>query len=289
MRNPAALFRAGDTLFVDDWGLRRTTLWTLEGRAAGAMPASDALRGILPRAGDAAGRFYYEVSPRPGADGQGNRDSAVVVRAGAGAATAIDTIARLAPLDLAEVDGRRGAPVRAPGVQRLGPLGRRCPTARSGWRGSTRTGWSGAIPTGTWRRGEPLPDRVLEVTRYDRELFLRQLPARAERHRRAASVRARSSRRSRRRSPRRTARSGWRRAARRSTRPGATTWWTGAGGCAAEIRVPGPRTYRGGGDGRRARRRADAGRRASPSFAVPPAAGTVSRRTHRWLNGGLIA
>ena len=31
-------------------------------------------------------------------------------------------------------------------------------------------------PSGQWTRGEPLPDRVLEVTRYDRELFLRRFP-----------------------------------------------------------------------------------------------------------------
>ena len=31
-------------------------------------------------------------------------------------------------------------------------------------------------PAGKWTRGEPLPDRVLEVTRYDRELFLRRFP-----------------------------------------------------------------------------------------------------------------
>ena len=30
--------------------------------------------------------------------------------------------------------------------------------------------------SGTWTAGEPLPDRVLEVTRYDRELFLRKFP-----------------------------------------------------------------------------------------------------------------
>jgi hypothetical protein len=30
--------------------------------------------------------------------------------------------------------------------------------------------------SGRWTRGEPLPDRVLEVTRYDRELFLRRFP-----------------------------------------------------------------------------------------------------------------
>jgi hypothetical protein len=31
-------------------------------------------------------------------------------------------------------------------------------------------------PDGAWHRGEALPDRVLEVTRYDRELFLRKFP-----------------------------------------------------------------------------------------------------------------
>ena len=31
-------------------------------------------------------------------------------------------------------------------------------------------------PQGKWSKGKPLPDRVLEVTRYDRELFLRRFP-----------------------------------------------------------------------------------------------------------------
>ena len=35
-------------------------------------------------------------------------------------------------------------------------------------------GLAGSV--GQWTRGEPLPDRVLEVTRYDRELFLRRFP-----------------------------------------------------------------------------------------------------------------
>src|SRR5689334_10861614 len=29
--DPFALFRAGDTLYVDDWGMRRTTAWSLAG------------------------------------------------------------------------------------------------------------------------------------------------------------------------------------------------------------------------------------------------------------------
>jgi hypothetical protein len=31
-------------------------------------------------------------------------------------------------------------------------------------------------PSGEWTRGEALPDRVLEVTRYDRELFYQKFP-----------------------------------------------------------------------------------------------------------------
>lgn len=45
------------------------------------------------------------------------------------------------------------------------------------WQGrvyDNRVDWRG--PDGRWSRGQPLPDRVLEVTRYDRELFLRKFP-----------------------------------------------------------------------------------------------------------------
>ena len=31
-------------------------------------------------------------------------------------------------------------------------------------------------PDGRWTKGQPLPDRVLEVTRFDRELFFRKFP-----------------------------------------------------------------------------------------------------------------
>jgi hypothetical protein len=174
IRHPAGLFRAGDTLVVDDWGLRRSTLWTLQGRSAGAIPASDALRGILPRARDAAGRFYYEVAPRPGADGQGNRDSAAVVRAASGAAKG-DTIARLAPLDLAEVTGDAGRRFERRVFSGSDKWGVR--PDGSVWVArvyENRVIWRD--PEGTWHRGEALPDRVLEVTRYDRELFLRNYP-----------------------------------------------------------------------------------------------------------------
>jgi hypothetical protein len=174
IRNPSTVFRAGDSLYVGDWGLRRTTLWTLDGRAIGLMPASDAFRGVLPRARDASGRFYYEISPRPGPDGLGNRDSGVVVRAAPGSATA-DTLARLAPADLAEIMGDAGRRFERrifSGSDRWGAL-----PDGSLWVArvyDNRVDWRD--PGGAWHRGEALPDRVLEVTRYDRELFLRRFP-----------------------------------------------------------------------------------------------------------------
>ncbi len=174
LRNPATLFRAGDTVYVGDWGLRRTSRWTLDGRFAGAVPASDAVRGVLPRARDAAGRFYLELTPRPGADGRGNRDSAVIVRAGP-ALERPDTIARLSPLDIAEVVGDAGRRFERrvfSGADLWGAL-----PDGSLWVGrvyENRVDWRD--PSGKWTRGEPLPDRILEVTRYDRELFLRRFP-----------------------------------------------------------------------------------------------------------------
>jgi hypothetical protein len=174
LRNPSTLFRAGDTLYVGDWGLRRTSRWTLDGRFAGAGAATDAMRGVLPRARDAAGRFYLELPPRLGAEGRGNRDSAAVVRAAPGLDGG-DTIARLAPLDIAEVTsdaGRRFERRVFSGADQWGAL-----PDGSLWVGrvyGNRVDWRD--PSGKWTRGEPLPDRVLEVTRYDRELFVRRFP-----------------------------------------------------------------------------------------------------------------
>ena len=174
LRNPSALFRAGDTLYVSDWGLRRTTLWTIDGRFVRSFPAADALRGVLARARDGAGGFYFEASPHPGSEGQGNRDSAAVVRTGPGLEHP-DTLIRLAPLDIAEVEsdaGRRFERRIFSGADCWGVL-----PDGSLWVArvySNRVDWRD--PKGTWIRGEPLPDRVLEVTRYDRELFLRRFP-----------------------------------------------------------------------------------------------------------------
>jgi hypothetical protein len=174
LRNPASVFRSADTLCVSDWGLRRTTLWSMTGRLNRAIKAPELARGALPRVRDAAGRFYMEVPPRPGGDGSGNRDSAAVVR-GQPDFQRLDTIARLAPLDLAEVEsdaGRRFERRVFSGTDRWGVL-----PDGSLWVArvyANRVDWR--APDGEWTKGEALPDRVLEVTRYDRELFLRKFP-----------------------------------------------------------------------------------------------------------------
>ncbi len=174
IRNPTTLFVSEDSLYVGDWSLRRTTLWTMEGRLVRSVPTSDAVRGSLPQARDALGRFYADLFPRPGADGSGNRDSAAVLRVDPTFNRA-DTIARLAPLDIAEVTGDAGRRFERRvfgGLDRWGAL-----PDGSLWVArvyENRVDWR--APNGTWTRGEPLPDRVLEVTRYDRELFLQGFP-----------------------------------------------------------------------------------------------------------------
>jgi hypothetical protein len=174
IRNPATLFRGGDTLFVGDWALRRTTLWTLQGKAVGVIPASDAVRGVLPVARDASGRFYHEIAPRPGPDGVGNRDSSAVVCASLENAKP-DTVAHLAPAEVAEITsdaGRRFERRVFSGADLWGALPDGAVWVARVY--ENRVAWRDA--DGTWHKGEPLPDRVLEVTRYDRELFLRRFP-----------------------------------------------------------------------------------------------------------------
>jgi hypothetical protein len=174
LRNPATTFVAEDTLHIGDWGLRRTTLWTLDGRLVRAVPSVDAARGALPHARDSAGNFYVKVAPPPGPDGRGNRDSAAVIRVSADLTT-LDTVAWLAPLDVAEVaaeSGRRFERRALSGEDLWGVL-----PDGSLWVArvyDNRVEWRS--PDGEWIRGEPLPDRVLEVTRYDREVFYQKFP-----------------------------------------------------------------------------------------------------------------
>jgi hypothetical protein len=165
IRNPASVFLAGDTLYVSDWGLRRVGLWSRDGRLLRTIPAPATTRGALPSERDASGSWYLELKPAPGPDGSGNRDSAVVVAADPVFRT-LDTVAQLAPLDLAEVTGdagRRFEPRALSGTDRWGALAdgsvwvARVSENRVDWRS----------PDGEWEEGDLLPDRVLEVSQYD--------------------------------------------------------------------------------------------------------------------------
>lgn len=172
--NPFALFRSGDSLWVDDWGMQRSTIWSMSGALAGTQPAAAALHGALPKARDAAGQLYYEINPPPRADGSGNRDSAAIVRTNP-AFTRFDTVARLSPPDLASVvsEGQTRLERRAlSGIDRWGilPDG----TIWVARPGPNRVWW--IAPNGKSTRGEALPDPVLPVTAEDRELFFRQFP-----------------------------------------------------------------------------------------------------------------
>jgi hypothetical protein len=174
LRNPSTIFFAEDTLYVGDWGMRRLSLWVPSGRLARSIPAPAVTRGTLPQARDSAGRYYLDLYPLPGPDGSGNRDSAALVRSNSDL-TRVDTIARLAPFDIAEVIGEAGRRFERrvfSGNDQWGVL-----PDGSVWVArvyDNRVDWRS--PSGQWMRGEPLPDRVLEVTRYDRELFLRRFP-----------------------------------------------------------------------------------------------------------------
>ncbi len=175
LKNPFAVFRSQDSLWVADWGLRRLTVWGPDGRLARAVAAPEATRGVLPRARDAAGRFYLALPPPPRPDGSGNRDSGAVVRT-APDFSRIDTVARLAPPDLAEVQGDAGRRFERrvfSGTDQWGVL-----PDGSVWVArvaQNRVDWRDPV-SGRWTEGEALPDRVLEVTRADRELFVRSFP-----------------------------------------------------------------------------------------------------------------
>jgi hypothetical protein len=173
-RNPYGIFSFQDTLFVNDWGMGRTTMWSPDGDLLDAIPATDATRGTLPRARDASGRFYVAVRPPPGPDGKGNQDSAAVLRTSHQLDRA-DTVAMLSPLDIAEVFGDAGRRFE-----------RKVFSGEDAW---------GVLPDGTlwvarvnhnrvWlfptdapeQRGPMLPDPIFPVNRADREVFLRQFP-----------------------------------------------------------------------------------------------------------------
>lgn len=172
--HPFAVTTVGDTIYLADWGMRRTTVWSADGRLVDSIPAPDATRGTLPKARDAAGRLYFEVAPPPGRDGSGNRDSAVIVRASP-SLTRFDTVMRLAPLDLARME--RESTIRFErrvlsggdlwGVRRDGTIWvARTIQNRVDFRDSS----------GNVRRGPGLPDPVYEITQADRDLLLATYP-----------------------------------------------------------------------------------------------------------------
>ncbi len=173
-RNPFGIFSFRDTLFVNDWGMGRTTMWSADGDLVDAIPTSSITRGTLPRARDAAGRFYVAVRPPPGPDGRGNQDSAAVLRT-SHQLDRVDTVAMLSPLDIEEVFGDAGRRFE-----------RRVFSGEDAW---------GVFPDGTlwvvrvnhnrmWlfpvdaeeHHGPMLPDPVWPVTRADRTVFLRRFP-----------------------------------------------------------------------------------------------------------------
>lgn len=172
IQHPIRIFALADTLFVSDWGRQRVTVWTAGGQFVRESPLLAG--GALPSAIDGQGRFYAALAPNPGRDGSGNRDSAAVVRGVPGTA-ALDTVARLTPLDLARVVTDQGT-----------RFDRRIFSGEDHWGvlpdGSVwvarhyhnRVDWRDT--TGRWTRGGPLFDRILQVTDTDRERFIAQFP-----------------------------------------------------------------------------------------------------------------
>ena len=173
--HPLAVFAVADTVYLADWGRRRTTVWTADGRLLDSIPAADALRGAYPRARDAAGQLYFEVPPEPGRDGSGNRDSAAIVRAPR-TLTRFDTVARLAPVEVAEMrreNSRRFEKRALSGTDLWGV-------------GPDGTVWIARVdrnrlvtvdPRRVTTEGPELPDPVFEVTQADRDRYLQEFPA----------------------------------------------------------------------------------------------------------------
>jgi len=173
--HPSTVFSVGDSIYLSDWGMRRTTVWTGDGRLIDSIPSPDALRGSAPRACDGAGQLYFEVRPQPGTGGAGNRDSAAIVRAPRDLSR-FDTVARLAPVDVREM--LRGESTRFErqvfsGDDRWGV-----------WRDGTvwiarllRNQIESIEPGGRVSKGPELPDPVYEVTQADRLRYLQGFPS----------------------------------------------------------------------------------------------------------------
>jgi hypothetical protein len=173
--HPLSLIGLGDTTVISDWGLHRFSTWSPTGQRLMCWPAPVPLQLALPRARDAAGQWYFQVAPEPGADGAGLVDSGAVVRADP-LLTHFDTLARLAPPDLVRVAGMNGDRYQrrtfggddAWGVRPDGTL----------WLArvfQNRVEW---YQPGSHKpeRSPLLPDPVLTVSDMDRELYVRRFP-----------------------------------------------------------------------------------------------------------------
>ena len=169
-QHPHFVFAAGDTTYIGDWGRRRVTAWTSDGTLVDSIPALAAASGALPLAVDGAGRLYAEVYPLPTAD----MDSGAVLRLSADLER-VDTVARLAPYDLVEVREDRGVRMQRRALSGSDVWGVLADgTVWVARVDQNRVDW--ISPDGAVRRGRGQPDRVLEVTRSDREMYVRQYP-----------------------------------------------------------------------------------------------------------------
>lgn len=169
------LIGTGDTIFVGDYGLQRVTAWLPDGRRVDAVPMPAVARGAHPRGRDAAGQWYFELWPSPGRDGRGVLDSGAVVRANA-ALTTFDTVVRLTPPDVMEVDenGRvRLQRLQLAGTDRWGVL-------RDGtvWLARVNQNQLFWYPAGggTPSSSRPLPDPIIQVTEMDRQVYISRYP-----------------------------------------------------------------------------------------------------------------
>ncbi len=172
---PTVLFSHGDTIAVGDWGLSRLTRWVEGAGRVEAVPVPAGVRGALPRARDAAGQWYFQIPPRAGTNGEGKRDSTVLVRSDP-LLTRFDTVARLSAPDLVVVEdgyGRSLVPRALGGEDRWGvyPDGTlwvaRIRQNRIEWYSPT-----GGKPVVS----RPLPDPVLTLSDMDKEIYLQRFP-----------------------------------------------------------------------------------------------------------------
>lgn len=165
--HPSAITAVGGTLYVTDWGKRRLTAWGPDGRLALAIEAPPELGGLLPTARDADAWLYVEARG-------GQLDSGSVLRWRVGAAHP-DTVARLAPYTMQEVNGPQGRRLvrqiySGNDIWGVLPSGAVWVARVSGNRLDLRD------TTGHWHRGPGLPDPIYPVTRFDKDYFVDGFP-----------------------------------------------------------------------------------------------------------------